>query len=597
MDETISIDLETKDPGLKQRGPGFTRREGHVVGLALATAEWEIYLPIAHPEGNLAKNIVCDYVVDCLKRARQVVFANAGYDIGWMDWLGLEPLKHIREFYDVLIGEALIDEEMTSYSLESTAQRRLGIGKDETLLKEAAAAYGVDHKNGIGDLPARYVGRYAEMDVRRTFDIAIKQKPLLTNYTRILELENKVLPLVYRMHRLGIPVNLAGGEELALKMEAEENRMRMRGRQEFGANIAEWSGAQIAKVADSLKLQYPKTANNNPSFTSDFLSHSSAPFFQLVNDLRDINKHRSTFVDDWIFGNAINGRIHPQWHQMASDEGGTKTGRMSCSQPNAQQVPKRSKWGAEIRKLFVPDPGLGWAKLDYSQQEPRILTHYGMLEKLGGTESVSKAYLNDPKADIYKTLADAAGVTRSVSKTLTLGSIYGMGLEKLAHDLNITEDAAEVLRNKFNAAVPFVRELTQRVASKAELRGEIRTLGGRVRHFNFWEPNGNGKNRSEKVAAMRKAEAEKHYGSNIKRAYTYKALNSLIQGSAADMTKMAMVNIYQETGLVPYMAVHDELNYGVKDAKTALKIKECMEHAYKLQVPIIADLDLGETWK
>lgn len=593
LGEALAIDTETSDPGLKQRGPGSRRGEGYVAGISLATAGWEIYLPFRHPENNLSRGVVIPYVIDCIKRAGRLIFANAPYDLGWLDFEGIDVVSFGKEIYDIQIGEALLDEEAPSYSLDNIALRRLGVGKDETLLREAADAYGVGAKGGLAMLPARFVGRYAEMDARRTLDVALKQEPLLADYRRVLALENKVLPLVFRMHKLGIPVDLDGGKKLSIAMELEEMGMRKQGREEHGCEINEWSGAQIAKVADSYKIQYPRTESGNPSFTSDYLSHADHPFLKLVNDLRDINKHRSTYVNDWLFNNAIKGRIHPQWHQISSDEGGTKTGRMSCSNPNAQQVPKKSKWGAEIRKLFVPDGNLLWAKLDYSQQEPRILAHYGMLDKLRGADKVAEAYRHDAHADIYQILSKAAGVTRTVAKTLTLGSIYGMGMDKLADKLEISRAQAENLRATFDKEVPFVRELAQRVSFRAELRGVIRTLGGRARHFDTWEPARSDK----KVHPLRKQDALRAYGKGIRRANTYRALNSLIQGSAADMTKMAMVNIYESLGLVPYMQVHDELNYGVTDEKQALQIKECMEHAYQLEVPILAELEVGRSWK
>lgn len=566
-----------------------------MVGIAFASRDWQIYLPIRHPEGNLPREAVLRYARYLLREAGIVVFANAPYDLDWLEELGLDPVNTIAKIHDIQLQEPLIDEERASYSLDSLSKQYLGRGKDEGGLRAAAAAYGVDPKSGLHGLPARFVGPYAEADVRLTFDVYVRQREILTaqGLLQISELEHDLLPIVFRMRQQGIPVDLDKVSRLEKQLQSEEDRLRLQIKQVYDVDLDEWSGQQIERVANRLGLAFPRTEKGNASFTGDFLSLADHPFFRLVDSLREVNRHRSVYLKEWFGANQLHGKIHPEWRQLASDEGGTRTGRMACSNPNAQQVPSRSKYGPDIRSCFIAGPGMKWAKLDYSQQEPRILVHYAVSRGFPGAQEVADAYRNDPKADIYQLMAQMANVTRKHSKTLTLGSMYGMGAQKLADELDMDVDSAKALRTSFNEKLPFVQKITEEISALASDRGWIKTLGGRFRHFNFFEP----RDKKQSKGAKRHEQALEAYGQDIRRAFVHKALNSLIQGGAADMTKKAMVEIYQTLKVVPYMQVHDELDNPVPDAHVAGQIKEIMEHVYELKVPIVAELELGDHWK
>ena len=475
--QVISFDTETCDPGLRARGPGAIRGEGHLVGCSIATADMSIYLPFRHPEDNLPEWAVKAYVTDVLKNAKTVVFANAPYDLDWLSWWGIDPVNLIKEIHDIQIQEPLLDEEKASYSLDSLSRQYLSRGKDESGLKEAASAYGVDAKSGLHSLPARYVAPYAEADTRLTYDVYVRQRDLLEQrgLTEIARLEHRLLPIVFRMRRHGIPVDLEKVSALEHTLLHEENALRARGRAEFGVDIDEWSNHSISRTADRLGITYDRTEKGNASFKGDFLSTSEHPFLLFVDALREVNRHRSVYLKDWFSSNHVKGRIHPSWHQLASDEGGTRTGRMACSNPNAQQVPSRSKYGPAIRSCFVAEKGLKWAKLDYSQQEPRILVHYAASRGMRGAAEIRDAYASNPKTDIYELLGSMARVSRKVAKALTLGTIYGMGVDKLSDQLNVSADEAHGMRQEFNLKLPFVREISDECAGLADRRGWIKT--------------------------------------------------------------------------------------------------------------------------
>jgi DNA polymerase I-like protein with 3'-5' exonuclease and polymerase domains len=206
-----------------------------------------------------------------------------------------------------------------------------------------------------------------------------------------------------------------------------------------------------------------------------------------------------------------------------------------------------------------------------------------------GTQTIVDAY-NDGSADFHQMIADMAGIDRKQAKTINLGIMYGMGKNKLMAELGLMKDSAEKLLKTYHQKAPFVKMLSEAVMRRAEDSGKIRTVGGRLCHFDLWEPHGFGIKKP-----LPHADALREHGPGIKRAFTYKALNKLIQGSAADMTKKSMLALYQE-GVVPHVQIHDELDISVATPEDADKIIRIMEEAVELQVPNKVDYEKGDSW-
>jgi len=350
-----------------------------------------------------------------------------------------------------------------------------------------------------------------------------------------------------------------------------------------------WAAASIAKVFDKLKLPYDQTATGAPSFTKNFLSQHPNEIAQAIAQAREINKAHTTFIDT-ILEHEHKGRIHADINQIRSDDGGTVTGRFSYSNPNLQQIPARSKKiGPLIRSLFLPEENCVWGAFDYSQQEPRIVVHYAALSQLQGVSDIVDAY-REGDADFHQAVAEMADINRKDAKTINLGLMYGMGKNKLMAELGLLVEQAEKLLKKYHERAPFVKQLIDAVSRRAQERGRIRTIGGRICHFDLWEPASFGIHKP-----LPHADALSEHGPGIKRAFTYKALNKLIQGSAADMTKIAMVKLYRE-GIIPMIQIHDELDVSVENPKQAQKIIEIMEEAVKLEVPNKVDYEKGQSW-
>jgi len=339
---------------------------------------------------------------------------------------------------------------------------------------------------------------------------------------------------------------------------------------------------------------YERTVKTNaPSFTKNFLQEHSHPVVNKIAKAREINKAHTTFLDT-ILRYEHKGRIHADINQIRSDQGGTVTGRFSYSNPNLQQIPARNKdLGPMIRSLFIPEDGCVWGCFDYNQQEPRLVVHFaattaGIKEDASVKEIVDNYSNND--IDFHKTVADMAEIPRSQAKVINLGLFYGMGKGKLQAQLGVTEEKAVELFNTYHSRVPFVKQLMEKASNRAQDRGQIRTLLGRLCRFHLWEPNQFGIHK-----ALPHDQALLEHGPGIRRAYTYKALNRLIQGSAADMTKKAMIDLHKE-GIIPHIQVHDELDISVKDDKEAKQIVQIMETSVELEVPNKVDYEAGENW-
>jgi DNA polymerase I-like protein with 3'-5' exonuclease and polymerase domains len=591
----IAIDLETKDPNLKSRGSGAVIGEGEIIGFALAVDGWSGYYPIGHREGNLDKRIVIDYIKEVCATDAVKIFHNAMYDVCWLRSYGIKINGHI---IDTMVMASLIDENRLSYTLNSIAYEYLREVKDEKGLKEAAEAAGVDAKSEMYKLPAMYVGAYAEKDAELTLQLfkILSAEIRKQNLSEIFDLETNLFPCLIDMKFKGVRVDVQAAHQLKQSMVREEQELLLAVKKETGIEPQIWAARSIAKVFDKLGLHYETTLKSQaPSFTKNFLSEHKHPLVQKIAKAREINKAHTTFIDT-ILKHEYKGRIHADINPIRSDQGGTVTGRFSYSNPNLQQIPARNKdLGPKIRSLFIPEENCTWGCFDYSQQEPRLVVHYAATtDPIMYDDSVADIVkkFESNSVDFHQTVADMAGISRTQAKTINLGLFYGMGKAKLQAELGLSTKAeAENLFNQYHENVPFVKDLMTMTSTQAQFSGSIGTLLGRRCRFNKWEPNTFGMH-----TPMSLEEAERTYGrGRIKRAFTYKALNKLIQGSAADMTKKAMLDLYNE-GIIPHIQIHDELDISIESEEQAKKIIEIMENAVKLAVPNKVDYEYGNTW-
>ena len=592
----IAIDLETKDLDLKSRGSGAIQGRGEIVGIAVAVDGWSGYYPIAHEGGgNLDKRIVLEWFKKVCATDAIKIFHNAMYDVCWIKSYGIQLNGHI---IDTMVMASLIDENRIWYSLNSVSFDYLGEVKDEKALKEAADSWGIDAKKEMYKLPAMYVGNYAEKDAELTLELfkTLSREIKKQNLTNIFDLETQLFPCLIDMKFRGVRVDVQKAHELKKKLSTEEENLIQEIKKETGIETQIWAARSIAEVFQKLSLPYETTEKTGaPSFTKNFLSTHANPLVKKIAKARELNKAHTTFIYTILKHEHI-GRIHADINPIRSDTGGTVTGRFSYSNPNLQQIPARNKeLGPLIRSLFLPEVDHKWGCFDYSQQEPRLVVHYAATtEPISFDQSVTKIVekFKDNSVDFHQTVADMAKISRTQAKVINLGLFYGMGKAKLQAELGLqTKAEAEELFNQYHENVPFVRELMNSTSKHAQTSGSIGTLLGRRCRFDKWEPNQFGMHK-----AMSFEEAERTYGrGRIRRAYTYKALNKLIQGSAADMTKKAMLDLYKE-GIIPHIQIHDELDISIQSDDQVKKIIEIMENAVTLVVPNKVDYESGNTW-
>ena len=592
----IAIDLETKDPDLRSKGSGAIQGHGEIVGIAVATEGWKGYYPIAHEGGgNLDRRIVLEWFKKVCATDSYKIFHNAMYDVCWIRAYGIPINGHIM---DTMLMASLIDENRLWYTLNSISYDYLRKTKDEKALKDAAESWGIDPKSELYKLPAMYVGSYAEQDAYLTLELfkRLSAEIQKKNLVEIFDLESQLFPCLIDMKFKGVRVDVERAHKLKKELLSQEEAILLEVKKQTGIDVQIWAARSIAKVFDKLSLTYAKTEKTqSPSFTKNFLSTHSNPVVKSIAKAREINKAHTTFIDT-ILKHNYRGRIHADINPIRSDQGGTVTGRFSYSNPNLQQIPARNKdLGPMIRSLFLPEEGHKCGFFDYSQQEPRLVVHYAAsTEPICFDNSVEKIVdkFNNNDVDFHQTVADMANISRTQAKTINLGLFYGMGKAKLQAELGLnTKAEAEDLFNQYHENVPFVKELMNSTSRHAQISGSIGTLLGRRCRFNKWEPKSFGMHKPmdfDEAVSTYKLE-------HIRRAFTYKALNKLIQGSAADMTKKAMLDLYNE-GIVPHIQIHDELDISVKDEAQAQKIIKIMENAVTLKVPNKVDYEFGNSW-
>jgi DNA polymerase I-like protein with 3'-5' exonuclease and polymerase domains len=597
----IAIDTETYDPNLKTMGPGGFRKDGHVAGISISTdSGYTEYFPIGHEGGgNLNKTKVISFLLYIYSKRKKLVFANAMYDVEWLYSLDKRlTLTRDHRIYDVQTIEHLIDENKLKYSLDSLAKFYLRKSKYEVELEQAVLyKFGkrAKVKENLWRLHANEVSEYAKEDALLTLQIYQKQQERIKReeIESIVDFESRLIPVLFHMRKKGVRVDVDKAHSLYTELEKKQSEVQTMLNRLGGTEVNVWANASLKEAYDKNSIGYNYTAKGTPSFTASWLETQMDDVSQSILKVRKLDKIRNTFVKNMIIDKASNGRIYCGFNPM-----GTVTGRFSSQYPNLQQVPARDpELGPMIRSLFIPEEDCEWVCADYSQQEPRVLVHYASLKDMDTAIKVQDEFNKNEDTDFHQMVADMASIPRKQAKTINLGLFYGMGNKKLAAELGLDSDQAYELFNKYHDKVPFVKELSRQVSHVASTRGYIKTLLGRKRRFDMWEPRDSWGERAYSLS-----EAHSQYPKQeLKRAYTHTAMNALIQGSSADITKSAMIKIY-EAGLLDEidlkLTVHDELDFSVEPLKQKCfdESLQIMKTCVDLKVPLKVDVEKGLNW-
>ena len=605
----LAIDTETFDPELNKKGPGWARSVGHIVGISVAVEDGQCwYFPFRHevePTYNMEPEHVLSWAKDTLTDPRQAkIGANLIYDVGWLRQEGIFVQGPL---YDVQYAEALLTENRT-VNLDDLGKRYLNMGKvGEVLYEWCATYYGgketQKQRENIFRAPPRLVGPYAEVDAVMPFEILklqwtkLQQEDLLDIYL----MECKLIYLIIEMRYAGVTVDINVAKQLREMLTTELKQIDDQISNIVGFPINTNKSSSMASAFDVLGLPYGYTENNSPSFTTAFLKTVNHPLARLCISKKEHEKLRGTFIDGYILDSHIEGKVYGQFHQLRGDAGGTRSGRFSSSTPNLQNIPARTELGRQVRRAFVPDRGhLRWIKLDYNQIEYRILAHYATGAEADG---VRRRYRLDPSTDFHdmvqEIIQEIVGLVldRPLVKNINFGTVYGMGKRKLSEYLGVSPEKAKELFAAIHKAAPFMKQTMDDTMEEADQLGYITTITGRRSRFNLWVPEVY----TEDARPVPYEEAILRYR-NPRRAGLHKALNRRLQGTAADLLKLVMLQcweggIFDTTG-VPRLTVHDELGFsdpgGVDEAFG--EIQHLMETAIKFSVPIKVKREVGPSW-
>ena len=647
--DIIAIDLETYDPNLKSKGTGAIRQDGFITGVAVCTKNETVYFPLQHSDTQKTEEEKKDFWDKFLEKVllnKKItkVFHNAMYDVCWIRAVTGKMIE--GRIVDTMIAASVIDENRFRYSLDSLAKDYLKESKYKYDLQQKTLEWSggtvKDPMTNMHKLPATLVKDYAKQDVNLTFKLWKKFNKKLDEVLyinedgesktcrKIFELETKLFLCLVEMKFKGVRIDvlkLKGfGEELKLKRDNILKEIK----NETNIDLKIWAASSIKDLLQKRNItDYKKTPKSGmPSLPKDYLRTHKDDLLRKVAEAREYDKAANTFVDG-LLGFVYKGRIHADINQIRSDSGGTVTGRFSMSNPNLQQIPAKGEIGKKMREVFLPEPGHTWGSFDYSQQEPRIVVHYALTHNCAGTSLLKKQFDND-KADFHQIVADMAKISRKQAKTINLGLFYGMGKNKLRAELGLEKEGAKKLFDEYHKKVPFVKEISEKFMEFSEDEKLIYTLEDRFCRFDRYESTDKkwienkwqewdtskreyvpvkllteaearaetakkyNKSQEKKFENLNKEEQDVEFSQYFVPAFTYKALNRMVQGSAADMTKKAMVLLY-EKGIIPHIQIHDELCVSVKN-NLGDTIKEVMETAVPLKINNKVDCAYGSSW-
>lgn len=610
----ITLDLETRDDGLSNNiGPGWAYGTGHISGIAVVAEGVQVYIPIAHPDTEcFDKNRVKEWVADHFKIDSQFCFHNSGYDLGWiLADLGVSPPRNID---DTKIMDYLLDENALNYQLDTVAKRRGVPGKDEGLLRQAAEALGCDPKKDMWRMPARFVGPYAVQDAAATQQLVEVMWPQLE--TQSLEdayrLETALVPMLLEMRRRGIRIDMdaVGPAKRQLLGKRDEALAELSDKLTIGRDVTitdVLSSKFLLGLFTAENLPYGSTEKGNPSFANDEIDKIDHWLPQLVVTARQAHDAGNKFIGNYISSFCHRGRLHAEANATK-----TRTTRFAYSSPPLQQMPSRNPDVASlIRGLFLPEQGEVWGALDYSQQEFRLMVHYAHLCGIKGVDFAVAKYHNDPTTDFHDLAAEMTKLPRRKAKDVNFAKAFGAGRDKFALMTGMTKEDAVATMEQYDEELPFIKGLSEFCQNRANSKGYIRLLDGARSHFDRWEPrwtewsdvqearkkglNPNLSPCSRDLALERVSDPDHPWKGRLRRGMTHKAMNSLIQGSAARQTKMCMLACWNE-GIVPLLQMHDELDFSFSNKRDALRAEEIMRDTVPLEVPVVVDAEFGSNW-
>ena len=492
-------------------------------------------------------------------RGRLLIGHNIVFDLNFLSQAGVQFIN--CKFYDTEVGARLEYNAHMRYSL-AVCGSRIGHEKSDKA-KEYMDKYKLfsvvtdDLGNKKKDyhfykIPLEILGPYAQQDTLVTLELYKHQQQVfqaqaleeIRSCSEVVELEQNLIPVLMEMQKVGLNVDIAYCNEAYNHEKARVKDALDRFKSITGLDLVD-SAKFLKPILEPMGAYADRTESGRPSYTDETLERSRCiPAVSAVLQYRDANKRLSTYWSNYRKYTGKDGRIHP-WLRSA----GTTTGRFSCKEPNLQQVHKRDDSNYPVRKSFIPTPGYTLVSLDYQAQEYRLLADYAEEQNL--IEKILSGL------DVHSATAAMMGVDRDKAKTLNFALLYGAGSQKLANALNVSPDTAKQLKVQYFKALPKIKQFIYAATKRAEQRGYVFNWLGRRLYFG--DPK-----------------------------YAYRAVNAIIQGGCADITKTAIVNLHTFIGQLAtnsvrmLLTVHDEILFEVRNDSLHLvpEFSRIMREAY-----------------
>jgi DNA polymerase-1 len=601
----LVLDFETVDPHLDTLGSGWAHGDMDVIGASLRFETWT--------EAKWSDKK--EDIIWAVNKASTIICHNLQYDVGILLLWGVDIAD--KMLIDTMILAKLNDASLRSYGLDFLGEKYLKSNKYKDALGEIVLnhglykekgkhkktkdmgklnRYGITHMRELYDVEPSNVIKYANQDVDLTWELYKYLAPRVA--PKWFGTVSRLYQILLKNRKKGVRIDVDRVREVRdiLLKEEKEYLAKLRGAagdEEFNP----LSGPQVSELLYKYNIPYPLTEKGNPSIKSKWLDIQTSPICSMIKEYRRYNKLRRDFCDSVLAAQDLlpedkKGRVYPEFRIF-----GACTGRFSCAKPNIQQIPKRDKEiGPLIRSMYIADEGETWYSLDFSQQEYRLFAHFADIVE--GQSDIADAFREDPNKDFHDFVAQLCHIERDQAKPINLGSLYGMGVDKMAAELGVGLEEAKRLVNQYHGNFKDVRRLSQACSKVLKKDKYISTILGRklpldpptyvdelVGHKEQIVTKKDGTTRKQKVPIYEKKLV----------TFEYKGLNKLIQGSAADQVMKVMIEV-DKLGIPMLFSVHDEINLSLKNPDDAVRVKEVMENSLNLRVPMVTDIGKGNNW-
>ncbi|GBF82617.1 DNA polymerase I [Aphanothece sacrum] len=553
------------------------------------------YIPIGHKQGKqLQKELVLDTLRPILESNQYPkTFQNTKFD------------RLILRHQGINLDGVVFDTMLASYLLHPEKSHKLSDLCQQYLSGITSHNYnelGIPKGKNIAYLDINTVANYCGMDAYATFLLVSKLTAELNSISELkkllLDLEQPLEPVLAEMENQGIIIDTDYLQELSQKLEQDLHLLEQQAYQEAGQIFNLGSPKQLGEILfEKLELNLKKSRKTKTGYSTDHATleklQGDHPIIDHILEYRTLSKLKSTYVD------ALPELVHPKTQRIHThfNQSVTATGRLSSSDPNLQNIPIRTEFSRKIRKAFVPQQGWLLVSADYSQIELRILAH------LSQEPVLLDAYRNsqDVHSVTAKLLFDKEIITpqeRNLGKTINFGVIYGMGAQRFAREAGVSVSEAKEFINKYRQRYAQVFEYLEGTKKEAIANGFVTTILGRRRYFQFSTGSLNQLKATDPNTINLEQLNLNYLDAQLLRA----AANAPIQGSSADIIKIAMVKmqkILQDYQGRLLLQVHDELVFEIPPNEWKIlqeKIKETMENAVSLRVPLVVEIHSGQNW-